>query len=866
MNNLRPYGLKINLLSEPYSVPLENPVFSWSLSGSGPEARQTAFRAVISAGTDEKPVFDTGKIVSADSSAQQFSGLLLEENRLYSWKVKVWDASGKESAFSEPQVFSTEIGESWASSNAVWAPDARGARADFAFLRHEFSVVTKPEIEKALLSVAAASAEPAKQFVYNLYLNGVSVGLGPARAVTPGTMEYNSYDVTNLLEAGKNAVGALCYAPEGRQFLLQLTVFRKDGSHEILLNSGRDNEAWKALNGNAAFGFVPGKTANIGTGYYYQPAENLDAVFSPDGWTLPDFDDSRWQKAAPAGRFEPEALVPSRTENLRVFPRTAETRKIEHGYFIDLKQEISGALRVDLETENACRIIVRCGEELENGRVKYKMRTGNVYEETWRLRKGRQVLENFGMKNFRYAEILGDNFRLKRAQGLAVHLPFDESAAYFDSADPNLNRIYEFCKTTVKITSQSLYVDSQSRERGVYEGDALINMLSAYAVGGSPALARRTAEFLHFHRQWPAEYKLTSVLLAWLDYLFTTDKKSVENYYPLIKAEKLFDDCLDPALGLYRRPNPLDGSGKDCVLVDWPGAERDGYRMAEAEFNTAFNAFVYAAYDGISKIAAVLNKDDERAKYALKAQALKKAMTRRLYDPEKRAFRDGLTAAGEPIPHYAQHASAYPLALGAVEDPEIQQNIAAFLAESGMRSSVYGAFFVLWGLYNAGDGETARKLLTSRSLRSWLHQLDELSATLCCEAWDPSLKPNMTFSHAWGSAPAAALAFGLFGIAPLEPGFSRFKIRFCPGSLPWAKIRVPTVKGPISASFSSQKDEFRFFAEVFVPANTKAEIYLPAPASVADEILFDSISTPARREGDYLAVTAGPGRHELAIQ
>lgn len=860
MENLRPCGLKINLLSEPYSVRLKSPVFSWRLTGSGPEARQTAFRALIFSKTGGEPVFDTGKIASADS-AQRFPCLTLEENRLYSWQVQVWDTAGKENAFSEPQIFSTEIEKDWASFDAVWAPDEGGVPADFAFLRREFVLDGEPKIEKALLSVAAVSPEPAKQYVYHLYLNGVSVGLGPARAVTPGTAEYNTYDVTDFLQPGNNAVGAVCYTPEDRMFLAQLTVFHKDGSRAILFNSG-DRKAGKALNGNAAFGLAPGKTANIGTGYYFQPAENLDAAHFPQGWTLPGFDDSLWQKAASAGRFSPEALTPSRTENLRSFSRKAEIRKIDGGFFLDLKQEIVGGLRAEFKTDAACSVEVRFGEELENGRVKYQMRTGNVYKEIWQLRPGRQALENFGMKNFRYAEILGENFKVNGVEGLALHLPFDGNASYFHSADPDLDRIYEFCKTTVELTSQNLYVDSQSRERGVYEGDALINMLSAYAVGGSPALARRTTEFLHFHRQWPAEYKLTSVLLAWLDYLFTGDKNSVENYYSLLKAQKLFDNCLDPALGLYRRPNP-DSTNVDAILVDWPGAERDGYRIAEAEYNTAFNAFVYAACDCLSKIAAALGREDDRADYAQKAQALKKAMVVRLYDPEKGAFRDGLTAAGEPISHYAQHASAYPLALGAVEDPGARRKIAAFLAENGMKSSVYGAFFVLWGLYNAGDGETARRFLISRSLRSWLHQLDDLGATLCCEAWDPSLKPNMTFSHPWGSAPAAALIFGMFGIEPLEPGFSRFKIRFCPGALPWAETLMPTVKGPVAASFSTQKDGCRFFAEAVVPANSEAEIFLPVPACAGDEILLDGTSVTARREGDYLAVTVGPGRHEL---
>ena len=44
------------------------------------------------------------------------------------------------------------------------------------------------------------------------------------------------------------------------------------------------------------------------------------------------------------------------------------------------------------------------------------------------------------------------------------------------------------------------------------------------------------------------------------------------------------------------------------------------------------------------------------------------------------------------------------------------------------------------------------------------------------EAWDEFYKPNLTWNHAWGSAPANITARKLMGIEPLEPTFSKFKI------------------------------------------------------------------------------------------
>lgn len=47
-------------------------------------------------------------------------------------------------------------------------------------------------------------------------------------------------------------------------------------------------------------------------------------------------------------------------------------------FFVDFGKELVGGIGLEIDAPEAAEIIVRFGEELENGRVRYRMRTGNA--------------------------------------------------------------------------------------------------------------------------------------------------------------------------------------------------------------------------------------------------------------------------------------------------------------------------------------------------------------------------------------------------------------------------------------------------------------------------------------------------------
>ena len=173
-------------------------------------------------------------------------------------------------------------------------------------LRHQ---VQKPsDVEKAVLSITAASTEQTCQYVYNLYVNGKEVGAGPPRQ-DGGTLYYNTYDISDLLKDGENVIGAVNYAEAGQAFLCQLTYYYLDGRQEIVTNSGRDSAAWKVLNAEGIY--IGSDKDSIGTTYYTARKDNVNASQYPEGWQAAGYHEEGWRAPSGSGGLNGMSLKPA---------------------------------------------------------------------------------------------------------------------------------------------------------------------------------------------------------------------------------------------------------------------------------------------------------------------------------------------------------------------------------------------------------------------------------------------------------------------------------------------------------------------------------------------------------------------------
>lgn len=435
---------------------------------------------------------------------------------------------------------------------------------------------------------------------------------------------------------------------------------------------------------------------------------------------------------------------------------------------------------------------------------------------------------------FRYCEI--ENMRVPltgwTVSQKTYHYRFNDQASEFICSDTVLNQVWELCKHTIKATSFcGLYIDGD-RERIPYEADALINQLSHYAVDNEYSMARNSNAYFMTHPTWPTEWILHTVPLFYYDFLYTGDTAPLAGKYEALKDKTLMELGREDGLittqsekltgKLMGKIGFSDTSQRIRDIVDWPAGERDGYEMAAV--NTVVNAFYYRNLILMSEIAGHLGKQSDSIFYAHQSALVRETFNRQLFDDRKGIYLDG-----EGSGHSSLHANMIPLAFNLVPD-EHRPTVISFIKSREMACSVYGAQYLLEGLYEAGEAPYALYLLTSTGDRSWWNMIRS-GATMAMEAWDMKYKPNSDWNHAWGAVPANIITRYLWGITPAEPGFTTARIKPQMGNLTFSKIKVPTILGTIEAEYKCNPDNEVTYL-IRLPKGMKAEFRFAAYSGV----------------------------------
>ena len=437
---------------------------------------------------------------------------------------------------------------------------------------------------------------------------------------------------------------------------------------------------------------------------------------------------------------------------------------------------------------------------------------------------------------FRYCEIEGYDRQVTASDIVreSVHYPFDETASSFECSNDILNQIWEMCKYSIKATSAlGIYIDGD-RERIPYEADALINQLCHYGVDREYSMARRSHEYLLEYPTWPTEWILQAVLIAWYDYMYTGDNRSLRANYEVLKARTLMqlrekNGLISTTTGLQTPEfsSSIRFNGKIRDIVDWPhtgilglnkheGGEADGFVFTD--YNAVTNAYHYEALKLMGQIADVLNNQQDALFYKKEANSFLSRYNKTFLNNKSGYYIDGDTTL-----HASLHANMFPVAFGMVPSGRINK-VTDFIQSRKMACSVYGSQFLMDALYRAYDAEYALSMLTKTDDRSWYNMI-RLGSTISLEAWDNKYKPNQDWNHAWGAVPANTIPRKLMGVEPLMPGFEKVRIMPQLASLPWAKAVIPTIKGQIKLEIENKKSEYRM--QVTIPANMESEIYLP---------------------------------------
>src|SRR6187431_988905 len=238
--------------TNPIGLDVKQPLFSWQLVSDQRNISQTAYEIIVSSG--KSTAWKSGKIISDRSVHVPYAGTAFQSGKKYTWEVRVWDNSGKPSAWSEPAFFQTAL-----LRPSDW--QAKWIEADFVedsinrpaqYFRKQFSSTKK---------VASATVYITAHGMYEAQINGKRVG---DAYLTPGWTSYNTrlqyqvYDVTNMLTSGSNAIGVVTGNGWYRGFiawsgnkdsygkktglLFQLDITYSDGTTSTIVS----DESWKS--------------------------------------------------------------------------------------------------------------------------------------------------------------------------------------------------------------------------------------------------------------------------------------------------------------------------------------------------------------------------------------------------------------------------------------------------------------------------------------------------------------------------------------------------------------------------------------------------------------------------------------------
>ena len=335
-------------------------------------------------------------------------------------------------------------------------------------------------------------------------------------------------------------------------------------------------------------------------------------------------------------------------------------------------------------------------------------------------------------------------------------------------------------------------------------------------------------------------------MIAWADYLYTGNSKSLAQNYAALKNNKLLQQYARPSDGL------LNVSG----LIDWPTGERDNY--VNRYINTVVNAFYYHTLLLMKQIADVLGHTADAQQFEQTAAGIYQSFQSVFFNPAAGVYIDG-----EGTTHSALHANMIPLAFGLVP-ADRKAGVVDFIKSKGMACSVYGAQYLLEGLFLAGEEEAAIALMTSDSPRSWVNMMRE-GSTITMEAWGEAYKSNLDWNHAWGAAPANIIPRFVAGIRPLEPGFAKALIGPQPGALNSLQIKTPTIRGDIHLSMDRQPDRCTF--HITIPANMTARFVLPAMCDNYADISLDGNPAVVQQEGTQRFIDPiGSGIHVVVVR
>jgi alpha-L-rhamnosidase len=883
-------ALRTEYKENPLGIDIRKPRLSWQIHSDRRGILQSAYQVQVARNERDLRAgrnahWDSGKVNSQESTQVAYTGPDVQSEQRYYWRVRVWDGSGQASPWSNPAYWEMGLLESsdW---QANWIePD----------LREDVSQSQPAPLLRGMFKtngvVQQARAYVTSHGLYEMHLNGQRVG---DQVFTPGwtsykkRLQYQTYDVTNLLRSGENVVGVVLgdgwyrgnigfggqrnFYGERLALLMQIRIKYEDG-HQDLIGS---NQNWKATTGPVLMSEI------------YQ-GETYDSRLERNGWLSPNYDDRDWSGVK---------VVNYRKDNL-IAPAGPPVRKIEEirpikimktpagETVIDMGQNMVGWVRIKAQGAPGTIITLRHAEVLD--------KPGNFY--TANLRGAKQTVRytlkggaletfepHFTFQGFRYVAVEGypGELTLDDLTGVVIHSDMSP-ASEFDTSNPLINQLQHNILWGQKGNFLDVPTDCPQRdERLGWTGDAQVFARTAafnMDVAGfytkwlkdvaadqmeSGSVPYVIPDVLSRERKpegGAAGWADVAVIIPWTMYLTYGDKRVLEEQYDSMgkwieyMRQRAGDDYI------------WDG---DYHFGDWLAfaTTRPDYPGATTSKDFIATAFYAHSTDLMRRIALNLGKENDARSYGELLGKIKTAFRREFVTERGRVGEDTQTA--------------YALALEFDLLPDELRRIAADRLARDVRerghltTGFLGTPYICHVLSRYGHLSEAYLLLNREQYPSWLYPVKQ-GATTIWERWDGQ-KPDGSFQDR-GMNSFNHYAYGAIGdwmyqvvagieVDPQAPGYKHILIQPQPGGgLTRARASHNSLYGKVTSAWEIKNDRFELTVEI--PANTRATVRLPGAVLSKVTEGGNPLATATgiasvRQEGGSVVAEVGSGRYVFA--
>ncbi len=701
------------------------------------------------------------------------------------------------------------------------------------YLRTEFTL-SRP-IRRATVYASALG-------LYQLQINGQRVGndyFAPGWTDYDKRVYYDTYDVTQLLAQGPNAVGGIIadgwyagyvgfggerdhYGSKLRLFA-QLCVEYTDGTTETIA-TGPD---WRANTG-------PIREADFLMGERYDARREMPA------WSRSGFDASAWHAVAITDHVaaQIEARPGPTIQALEPIEPIAITEPKPGRFVLNLGQNFAGIEQLKVVGAKPGQVITLRFAEMVNP-------DGTVYTDNMRsalatdtyICRGTGEVEvwrpQFTFHGFQYVELAGYPGRPDKQTVIGIPLSSDTPVVgHFECSDPMLNKLMSNIYWTQRANFIDIPTDCPQRdERLGWTGDAQIYVRTASMLADTHAFFAKWLVDLDDAQRADGQYPMVAplkskgvsadggpawadagVICPWTIYDVFDDRRLLAQHYP--QMIRLIAFCKNRCTSDLLPPETFHCFG------DWLSIKADTPK------DVIFTAYFAHSTKLVARAAKALGKTDDAARYE------------RLFEQIKAAFNKAYVAADGRIKGNTQTCYVLALAFDLV-DGENQKRAAQYLIDDirqrdwHLSTGFIGTKDLMLVLTKIGRTDVAYRLLHNTTFPSWGFSIEQ-GATSIWERWngwtpehgffDPGMN---SFAHYSFGAVAQWVFETVGGINNQTPGFRKIVIHPRPGGkLRWARTRYRSIHGEIRTAWKRTGDQLQL--DVTIPTGTTATVYVPS--------------------------------------